>query len=454
MKRVGIWGCHKGKFILSSQVKVTIVCFLSMAFTMGAITNCSGIYVKPMSESLGYTRAELSMIYSFYSVGQVITALLAGRIFGSFKVTHVMQTCALITGAGLLFMGMGQHLILFYICALLVGIGMGGLCMVPVSIIIRDWFGKEYGSALGIAMSGSGFGGMLFSYLFVNGMDAFGWRNCYFITAFAQLLILFPLLRFWIKDQDSPSRQSQIASQDGPSRQDISCSPGGVLNREKSQAAAASRQQLGVRYKGGMGPVLRNYKFWLFAAASIITYASVSTIHQSAAAYLSDLGCTAQKTSLVVSGGMLSLAMGKIVLGRLYDKTNAKYGTVVCALCGLMAIAAMICFKQPAAVYVYILFFGVGYSFGSITYPVVTQALFGDRHFASVNGIYNALGSFALSAGVMFAAAIYDYTGGYMTAFILFFILSSAALAVYIKLIPGKGFTNSFGKEEERSLQE
>lgn len=444
MERAGVLGGHNRRRIVSPQIKVTVVCFLSMAFTMGAITNCSGIFVKPMSESLGYTRAELSMIYSLYSVGQVMTALLAGRIFQRFRVIRVMELCTWLTGTGLVVMGWGKSLIVFYICALLVGVGMGGLCMVPASILIRDRFGKAYGSALGIAMSGSGFGGMLFSYLFVNGMNVFGWRSCYFITAFTQLGILFPLLRFWLRDMDGQSGKKRAAGALPGQR-------GG--GRERAGMEKSGIDKSGME-KAGMGPVFKNYRFWLFGAASVITYASVSTIHQSAAAYLSDLGCSAWKTSMVVSGGMLSLAMGKIVLGRVYDKTNAKYGTMICGASGLMAIGAMICFGWPPAVYVYILFFGLGYSFGSLTYPVVTEALFGDRYFAGVNGIYNALGSLALSAGVMTASAIYDCTGGYMAAFKLFFILSSAALAVYIKLIPGKGFKKSLGKGEERSFQE
>ena len=96
----------------------------------------------------------------------------------------------------------------------------------------------------------------------------------------------------------------------------------------------------------------------------------------------------------------------------------------------------MICYQSAFAPYAYIVFFGVGYSFGSITYPIVTVALFGNRSFAGINGIYNAVGSLSLSAGVMAASGIYDLYGDYSIAFKLFFILSVAAMAVYIKLIP------------------
>ncbi len=407
MEQAGVLGNNRSITDSLSQKKIVAVCFFSMALTMGAITNCSGIFVKPMSESLGYSRSALSMIYSLYSIGQVMIALFSGKIFARFKVSSVMQVSCLTAGIGLAVMGIGRSLAVFYTVALLIGLGMGGLCMVPVSLLIKSWYKAGYGLALGIAMSGSGLGGMLFSLIFVNGIQRMGWRSCYLIAAFAQLVILFPMIRFWVKEAPE------------------------VKNIDTSRRGAGD-QGMEVR------EILKDYRFWLFAAASVVTYASVSTIHQSAAAYLSDLGSSTEQISLITSGGMLSLAAGKIVLGRIYDRTNARCGTLVCAACGLIALTCMICFQSAFAPYVYIAFFGVGYSFGSITYPIVTEALFGSRSFAGINGIYNAVGSLSLSAGVMAASGIYDLYGDYAIAFKLFFILSIAAMAVYIKLIPKK----------------
>lgn len=403
----------------TSQLKIMIVCFVSMAFTMGAITNCSGIFVKPMSESLGCSRSELSMIYSLYSAGQVITALLAGKIFSRFPTSAVMRCSAVLTGVGMAAMGAGSSMAGLYIAALLVGVGMGGLCMVPVSLLVKNWFGRACGLPLGIAMSGSGLGGMMFSLIFVNGLPVLGWRSCYFLTAGLQLFILLPLIMLWARD--APGEGAHF-----------------LHERDRSRKLVHRRKEMAVILKGS--------KFWLFALASTITYSSVSTIHQAAPAYLSDMGCGAEQISVIVSGGMLSLAIGKIVLGGIYDRTNAMLGTVASAVCGLVALGAMICVRTPFAPWLYILFFGVGYSFGSIAYPIVTEALFDSRCFASLNGIYNAMGSLSLSVGVMEASAIYDRSGSYLSAYKLFFLLSAAAIAVYIKLIPGRWSVRREGK--------
>ena len=409
MEQAGILGNNNSITDSLSQKKIVAVCFFSMALTMGAITNCSGIFVKPMSESLGYSRSALSMIYSLYSIGQVVIALFSGKIFARVKVSSVMRAGSLAAGIGLAVMGLGRSLAVFYIVALLIGLGMGALCMVPVSLLIKSWYKTGYGLALGIAMSGSGLGGMLFSLIFVNGIQQIGWRSCYLITALAQLVILFPMIRLWVKEAPEVNDKNMNRSSAG--------------SEEPVQGMEVRR-------------ILKDCRFWLFAAASVVTYASVSTIHQSAAAYLSDLGCSTEQISLITSGGMLSLAVGKIVLGRIYARTNARCGTLVCSACGLAALASMICYRSEFAPYAYIVFFGVGYSFGSITYPIVTEALFGNRSFAGINGIYNAVGSLSLSAGVMVASGIYDLYGDYTIAYKLFFILSVAAMAVYIKLIP------------------
>ena len=57
-----------------------IICILAMALTMGMITNCSGIFLKPICDSLQKSRADVAGIYSMYGIGQVAFALTAHQI--------------------------------------------------------------------------------------------------------------------------------------------------------------------------------------------------------------------------------------------------------------------------------------------------------------------------------------------------------------------------------------
>ena len=111
----------------------------------------------------------------------------------------------------------------------------------------------------------------------------------------------------------------------------------------------------------------------------MITYSSISTVHQTLASYLNDLNYSKSKISLIFSLGMFSLAIGKVILGKIYDMFSVKKSTVFSSLNAVIAIISIIFIKGNRNEYIYIVTLGLGYSFGSIAYPFVTEKLFKEK---------------------------------------------------------------------------
>ena len=67
--------------------------FLIMGAAYGIVTNCVGLFVKPVTENMGFTRQAFSMNQTLVSFAMMAIPLLSGKIFGRFNVKTVMRLC-------------------------------------------------------------------------------------------------------------------------------------------------------------------------------------------------------------------------------------------------------------------------------------------------------------------------------------------------------------------------
>ena len=380
------------------QKGILIIGFLCMLITMGALINCNGIFIKPISITLKCSCFKISIIYFLYIIGQIFLQIFLEKIQKRIDIKKVMEYSCLLISLNLLIIILSKELLILYFCAFFIGIGVGGMTTVPISILIKNNFLKNYGVVLGIVLSGSGIGGMIFGPIFINLIPIVGWKKCYLLLLLIHLLILYPLIK-----------KISIYS----------------LKEDKVKRKLRKSQSY-----------LRERKFWLFGIASMITYSSISTVHQTLASYLNDLNYSKSKISLIFSLGMFSLAIGKVILGKIYDMFSVKKSTVFSSLNAVIAIISIIFIKGNRNEYIYIVTLGLGYSFGSIAYPFVTEKLFKEKEFIKINSIYNAIGNLSLGLGMILASMIYDKFHDYGVIYKAFVVLSLISILIYIKIIP------------------
>lgn len=381
------------------QKGILVIGFLCMFITMGALINCNGIFIKPISITLKCSHFKISIIYFLYIIGQIFLQIFLEKILKRIVIKKVMEYSCLLISLNLLIIILFKELMILYFCAFFIGIGVGGMTTVPISILIKNNFLKNYGVVLGIVLSGSGIGGMIFGPIFINLIPIVGWKKCYLLLLLIHLLILYPLIKKKISTYN--------------------------LKEDNVERKARKSQSY-----------LRERKFWLFGIASMITYSSISTVHQTLASYLNDLNYSISKISLIFSLGMFSLAIGKVVLGKIYDMFSVKKSTIFSALNAVIAIISIIFIKVNRIEYIYIVTLGLGYSFGSIAYPFVTEKLFKEKEFVKINSIYNAIGNLSLGLGMILASMIYDKFHNYGVIYRAFVVLSLVSILIYIKIIP------------------
>jgi len=172
---------------------------LALCFTLAVLGRGLGdsftVFLKPISESFGWDRAQIVSVYSLTWLASGLTAPFVGRLFDHSGPRIVYALGLLLLGAAFLIAAHAQHLWQFQLSiGLCVGIGIAFIGIVPNSILLGRWFGPRLPTAMSVVYSAMG-GGVLAllpaSQLLI---DHIGWRDTYQLFGFTALGLLVPLL--------------------------------------------------------------------------------------------------------------------------------------------------------------------------------------------------------------------------------------------------------------------
>jgi MFS family permease len=177
----------------------TALVVLALCFTLAVLgrglSESFTVFLKPISESFGWDRAQVVSIYSLTWLVSGLTAPLVGRLFDHSGPRVVYALGLLLLGSAFLIAAHAQHLWEFQLSiGLCVGIGVAFIGNVPNSILLGRWFGPRLPTAMAVVYSAMG-GGVLAllpaSQLLI---DHLGWRETYQLFGFAALGLLVPLM--------------------------------------------------------------------------------------------------------------------------------------------------------------------------------------------------------------------------------------------------------------------
>jgi len=174
---------------------VLVACFALNMFGRG-VGDTYAVFLLPLEREFGWSRSELTGVYSIYLLVNGFTAPLVGLAFDRLGPRWVFGAGVACLGAGLYFAGGLSSLWQFYLfIGALVGIGVSLNGMVPGSALLARWYRARLSTAIGIAFSAVGVGTLVFVPLAQYLVSEHGWRLAYRSFG-AGLLLLTPLVLF------------------------------------------------------------------------------------------------------------------------------------------------------------------------------------------------------------------------------------------------------------------
>ncbi len=292
-----------------------------------------------------------------------------------------------------------------YISAFFVGIFFLNSTMIPVSMMVTNWFVKKRGLAMSIAMAGIGLGGTIFSPLLTILLNNYGWRKTYVIMALIILVVALPTSLFILKKRP----------------EDMGLKPYGA---DEQQTAAKKVQKVIPSVTLSVKDSRKHLFFWLLLvgmlANGLINTGSLGHFPPA----MEELHGAALQATIISMYSMIGIG-GKLLLGWLNDK----FGIVVstgfgCAMFGLSFIF-MLMGENVNMLYMMAIVFGLGNGIGTVMPPLITSDVFGAEKYGEAYGIANSVTQIGLSFGSLMVAGMYDMNQSYQSAWILLLVLTA-----------------------------
>lgn len=172
---------------------VVAVAFVTLGMAFGVYYSYSVFFLAVIKE-FGWSRAAASSIYSVFILSQALVGLLAGYLQDRFGPRGVIPFGTLLLSFALVLTSRSHELWHFRTAyGILAGAGVSILGFSSHSAFIPKWFERKRGLAMGIAMSGIGFGMLLLVPAVENSISLFGWRKTYVLFAGLVFFSVVPL---------------------------------------------------------------------------------------------------------------------------------------------------------------------------------------------------------------------------------------------------------------------
>lgn len=362
------------------------------------------VFLQPIERDFGWTRSQLTSVYSAYLLVNGFIAPMVGFFFDRAGPRWVYSAGLATLGLAFVLAGSLQNLWHFYLLVgAMVGVGVSMTGMVPASALLARWYRARLSIAIGVAFSGVGVGTVVlvpFAQYLVSGWD---WRTAYHVLGGMLLVatLIVPLALPWRRfSAGNPSLT--------PAPRNAGEAEGGWTLR------AATRT-----------PIYR-----ALAAVFFCTAMGMFSVIVQLVVFLIDAGFSPLAAATVFGiVGMLSavsvMSSGFVAERFGYRQTvTASFAGSMSGVALLLAIAAWPSwFLLALFVPVFGLCMGVR---GPIISSVCTRHFAGPRVATIYGTIYstNALGA---AAGSLIGGVLHDVTGGYSAAYL--FALACLALA-------------------------
>jgi MFS family permease len=385
---------------------------LLMSGVFGTLA-CFGVFLKPLIEEFGWTRAMTSGAMSIAQAIYGLVAIMMGRLTDKYGARMLLVFGALSGGLGYLLMShvssIWQLYVYFGVC---IGVCMGS-SWTPISTTVSKWFVEKRVLALGITTIGSAVGYMLLPPIIAHVIAGYGWRLAYLILAI--VVCITSILAVILLGRNPP--------------QGIRAVHGGRTNRDNLEGevgeAIQPREWLAKEAS-------RTAPFWMLMIISFVNSTVFYFVSVHIVAYATDVGIPVTSAALI-----FTFINGVSIAGLLLAwPITARLGNRVTLLL-LLAIQAVALFLFIWAVSLWVFFtlaalFGFG--FGAII-PIRTAMipqLFGMRSVGTIIGLTAFAWALGGMTGPVLAAYIFDLSQSYDIAFLaggLLIILGM--LAVY-----------------------
>lgn len=384
-----------------AAIAVVALCFLLNALARG-LGETFAVFYREFLDEFGWTRGQVSSIYSVFMIGIGVGGPLIGAAFDRLGGRVVYVGGLVAYGLGFLIASRMETLWQAWLgLGALVGIGAAATGMTPATGVLARWFDRRLGFATGVAYAGLAAGAMVLAPLSRILIDTGGWRWAYQCFGLAMLGLAAVILIL----------------------------PWGRIGQGAVVRLSPRPMAFELRWK-----YLVSAPFWgmsvVFFSASAATYA----VQVQAVVYLEEAGYAPLAASFIFGLTSFVALIGIVASGWLADRFGRRSiatATFTGSIVGVLALAALgATGPNLALLAVFLLGFGGGLgSRGPIVSSLVAR-LFPGQVGAVFGAIMIGMG-LGGAFGAWVAGWLHELTGGYIAGFSVVIVAMMLGMAQF-----------------------
>lgn len=389
---------------------VASLAFVVLGFSRG-IHSSFGVFNVALLDTFGWSRGATAGIFSIVLTVDAVLSPVVGYLldrYGTKKIS-VAGCFALILG---LFLSSQVSALwqLYLSFGIILAVGFTFTGMVPHVFLVSEWFSSNRASAIGFVYAGTGLGIMLLAPLSEWLISGFGWTRAFEVYAGVVLIGLLPVV--WLFYQHGPYGQH-------------------AHRRAKKEDES---HQWTARL------ALQSLQFWLLFVARIAAASGTTVIVTHQVAHVVDVGFSKLLSASIFGLAGVTSSFGRVIFGFIADRLSKQAAYTLNIAMTVVGVGALMILRDPSQawlLYVYVIFFGIGFGSRAVIFSALTADIFSGRGFGSILGYSTVAVGVGGALGSWLGGAFYDWTGSYLVSFALSaIVLSVSDVCIWLSAVP------------------
>jgi MFS family permease len=373
------------------------ISFLASSFFL----HTRGIFFPLWMDEFGVGRTEIALVISLTLFTGSCLAPILGYLIDRLPLKAIISLGAAWMAIGyMLLRSVETYLGFFAVLVCFQGVAWGTMGPLMQTKIMVNWFTRNRGVALGVAIMGISVAGIVMPTVATFFATELGWRDTYGLYSIVLIVVVIPLTLWLVKQDPSSVGQYPDGAKEPP-------------NFHQTVQQQASESGFVATYK----EFLTSKAFW----SVVITFGLMNGVYSAMITHLPnylirELGFDLYDASFVLGVAGASAIAGKITFGWLMDHFDAKKTVMLAVAAYFSSTILFIFFENYSLIMIAAGLFGIGFGGMVPVRSVLLSRLFGTAKFSRVNGM---LAFFLAPATfwVLITGYIADEFGTYVVAF-------------------------------------
>jgi MFS transporter, OFA family, oxalate/formate antiporter len=386
------------------------IAFVVLGISRGIHTSF-GVFNVALLDTFGWSRGATAGIFSIVLAVDALLSPVVGYLLDRYGTKRISIAGCLALVVGLFASSQVTALWQLYISfGVILALGFTFAGMVPHIFLISEWFSSNRASAIGIVYAGTGVGIMVLAPLSEWLISTYGWARTLQIYAAVVLVVLLPMV--WVFYQHGPYgeklRHHSAKKNDGP--------------------------QWSARL------ALKSLQFWLLFIARIAAASGTTVIVTHQVAHVVDVGFSKLLSASVFGLAGITSSFGRVIFGFIADRLSKQAAYTLNIAMTVVGVGALMILSDPSQLwllYVYVIFFGIGFGSRAVIFSALTADIFSGKGFGSILGYSTVAVGAGGALGSWLGGALHDWTGSYLISFGLSaLVLSISDICIWLAAVP------------------